>query len=259
MRSYYSHMKCVFFATIFTLVFATSGEAAAHRLNVFAWLDNDNVVVECNFGKNRPAMGATVSIYDRDTKKELVQGKTDNSGHFAFKVPQIIRDGHGLSIDVNAGQGHHGTWEMDASELYSAAALTAGFDEARIEGQRLDSQAAGKKYPRFRTEARSVENSPAATTEENIPLPDRRSMIPTPQDGGGASRPDIGYAAQGGYSQGQIRAYISEAVESAMAPIRHELAAMGAQGPSITEIIGGIGWIMGIVGIILYFRSRRSS
>ncbi len=84
-------------------------------------------------------------------------------------------------------------------------------------------------------------------------------MIPTPQDGGGASRPDIGYAAQGGYSQGQIRAYISEAVESAMAPIRHELAAMGAQGPSITEIIGGIGWIMGIVGIILYFRSRRSS
>lgn len=201
--------------------FCMANAAAAHRLNVFAWLENDHIIVECGFGDNRPARAANVAVIDSDTKKELVRGVTNEAGQFTFTVPQVVREGHGLLIDVNAGEGHHGEWSMDASELYAAASLTAGFDEAAI-------AAGGNRQA--------------------------HAHIRVAPSGGGANMA-MPVAPLGG---DEARSIINEILESKLAPIRKELAARNAAGPSMAEIIGGIGWIIGLVGIALYFKSRRS-
>lgn len=193
-----------------------AGSAIAHGLNIFAWLENDSILVQCDFGQNRPAPNASVVVYDSVDRQELARGVTDNQGRFVFPVPGVIRHGHGLLIVANAGQGHQGEWTMDASELYAAASLTAGFDQAAIE--------TGVQTPGH-----------ARMTPAGVPMP------------------------QGAVTQEQIRNIVQEALELKLSPIRQEIAARSASGPSLVEIIGGIGWIMGLVGIALYFKSRKSA
>lgn len=200
------------------LLLATAASAEAHRLNVFAWLENDRIIVECDFGKDRPARNASVTIYDSATKKALLHGQTGQNGQYVFAVPEVVREGHGLVIDVNSGQGHRGEWTMDASELYAAASLTAGFDASAIEARQQG------------------EGAPAATpTPPTIPIEPVGSGI-TPE---------------------HIRGIVHEAVEANIAPLRRQLAER--EGPGIVEIIGGVGWIIGLVGLYLIFRSRRKS
>lgn len=207
------------FGLLLALALLLPATAQAHRLNVYAWLDNDKIIVDCNFGQNHPAKEAAVAVLDSMTRQTLLNGKTDERGQFSFTVPSVIRQGHGLIIDVNAGQGHHNVWSMDAAELYAAASLTAGFDKAAVAQQQ--------------NEQRELRTRPV---------------------------PPVGLAMpEGPVTQEQIRQIVKECLEAQLAPLRQELAASTITEPTIVEIIGGLGWIMGLVGIALYFKSRKNA
>lgn len=47
------------------------------------------------------------------------------------------------------------------------------------------------------------------------------------------------------------------ALDAKLAPLKRDLAAQRNAGPGLTEIIGGIGWLLGLAGMGLYFRGRR--
>jgi nickel transport protein len=56
----------------------------------------------------------------------------------------------------------------------------------------------------------------------------------------------------------QIRLVIEEALDSRLKPIVKTLAKIQEErSPGFTEIIGGVGYIFGLVGLILYFKSRK--
>ena len=61
----------------------------------------------------------------------------------------------------------------------------------------------------------------------------------------------------GRHAPDQVRAIVNAALDAKLGPIRRDLAAQVNAGPGIQEIIGGIGWILGLVGIGLYFKGRR--
>ncbi len=55
----------------------------------------------------------------------------------------------------------------------------------------------------------------------------------------------------------QIKALVEQALDARLKPIKHELAAIRKEKSiGITEIIGGIGYIFGLMGLVMYFRSR---
>jgi len=57
----------------------------------------------------------------------------------------------------------------------------------------------------------------------------------------------------------QIKAVVEKVLDSRLRPLRQELAAIRKEkSSSITEIIGGVGYIFGIMGLIMYFRSRKT-
>lgn len=207
--------------------------AEAHRVNVFAWLEGDRVVVECAFSRSQPVNKGQVTVYDNVTNRELLQGRTDAAGHFSFRVPDVVRDGHGLRIEINAGQGHASDWVMAADELYEAAALTAGFDKAQI-------------------------------AENNLAEKDRRNETPVqtahkqlrPRDIGQAQPQDAPNMAMPATPE-HVRQIVNESLDARLAPIHRQMAAMENRGAGIVEIFGGIGWIIGLVGLWLYYRSRR--
>ncbi|MBW2091815.1 MAG: hypothetical protein JRI34_06780, partial [Deltaproteobacteria bacterium] len=56
----------------------------------------------------------------------------------------------------------------------------------------------------------------------------------------------------------QIRAVVEETLDVRLRPIIRALAELKKDsGPGLTEIIGGIGYIFGIMGLVMYFRSRK--
>lgn len=55
----------------------------------------------------------------------------------------------------------------------------------------------------------------------------------------------------------ELTAIIDGALERQLAPLRRELAALSEEGPRLQDVVGGLGWIMGLVGMGLYFARRR--
>ena len=55
----------------------------------------------------------------------------------------------------------------------------------------------------------------------------------------------------------QIRTVVEEALDEKLKPITTLLSKRQKEGVSFIGVIGGVGFIFGIMGIILYFRSRR--
>jgi len=51
---------------------------------------------------------------------------------------------------------------------------------------------------------------------------------------------------------------LSNLLDKKLKPILREIALLKQEKPSFSEIIGGIGYIFGIFGIILYFKSRKN-
>lgn len=55
----------------------------------------------------------------------------------------------------------------------------------------------------------------------------------------------------------ELEQIIDTALEQKLAPIRQMLAEQYSAGPSLRDIIGGIGWLIGLAGMAAYFKSRR--
>ncbi len=60
-----------------------------------------------------------------------------------------------------------------------------------------------------------------------------------------------------GLSREDIQKIIDDALEKKLAPVLDKMAKTYDQGPGLTEIIGGIGYIIGLVGVALVVTSRR--
>lgn len=199
----------IFFLSFF---FLTSGDVFAHRLNVFAWVENENIMVKCDFGKNRPAMNISVTLSSLQTHEEIARAITNKNGECALSLGNVRKFPSGLLIEANAGQGHIGKWEISAAELAS----NDGNMSTKIDGisKQNNSDAVFHKKSR-------------AQTKET--------------------------AAQITVSPAELQAII----HAEIAPLQKEIASLAANDPRINEIIGGIGWIIGLVGMGLYFKARR--
>lgn len=192
--------------------------AWAHRVNLFAWLEGDKVIVKCGFNRSTPVKGGKITVVDSIDGKLLAKGLTSDEGTYVFRVPDVVRLGHGLRISVNAGEGHASEFEMSASEFYEGAALEAGFETARLDAATLNPE-------------NSAPSRPVA------------ALVGSPQPSNGA------------LSAEDVRKVVDKTLQKHLAPI-HNALGTGA-GIGLGNILAGLGWIMGIAGIICYFRARR--
>lgn len=58
-------------------------------------------------------------------------------------------------------------------------------------------------------------------------------------------------------TQDQLTALMDNLLEAKLAPIRQQLAELQEQEPSIQDILGGIGYIIGLAGIAAYMKSKK--
>jgi len=59
-----------------------------------------------------------------------------------------------------------------------------------------------------------------------------------------------------GLSKEEIKEIVEDSLDRKLRPIVRMLADSQSKGPSVNEIVGGIGYIFGLMGVALYFRNR---
>ncbi len=182
----------------------------AHRVNAFAYVEGDEVVVKCSYSKSKRVRHGSIEVLDAASAKTLLQGTTDEEGLFRFPVPDAARkSGSDLRILLRAGEGHQNEWIVEASE--------------------------------FMGETAPVPPAPAA---EDLSRP----VAAKNTGSAGASATSL--------SRSDVEELVNAALDAKLAPIKRALLDQSQSGPGIREIVGGIGWILGLLGLAAYFKSR---
>ncbi len=203
-------------------ILATATSALAHRVNIFAWTEGNEVVAECGFNGGNKVKQGQVVVFDAATGAKLLEGRTDDFGVYRFPVSAEGK-AHGVRIVIKAGEGHQNEWTVEAAEL---ATIQPGTGAAP----------AASSAP---ASATAVAAAPAA----QAPASPKTDKAPAQQ------------AAN--ISASELQNIVNTALDAKLGPIRKELAEMRVARPGFSEIFGGIGWLVGLAGIALYFKGRR--
>lgn len=202
---------------------APTPAALAHRVNVFAYVEGETVHVECAYSRSQPVLFGDIEVRNGATGKIYLTGKTDDKGRFAFTVPPKARSEKAdLNLLLRAGEGHQNEWTVKAGEYLAEtppAPATASTAESK-----------SKSSPSSRPVKPATAAAPVVqATSASVPC------VPDPA----------------------LATLMEAAVEKKIAPIRQMLLEIRIQGPGITEIIGGIGYLVGMAGLLAYARSRK--
>lgn len=110
-------LKILWFAALSALL-TVPDPAWAHKVILFAWVENGVINVESRFASQRPAVDCPLVATD-DAGRIVHEGRTDDQGLYAFNVPAGLDSD--LVLTLRAGPGHQGEWRIPKDELVPAA------------------------------------------------------------------------------------------------------------------------------------------
>ena len=196
------HLTFTFTSLLFLLLVATS-ELHAHKVRVFAYEENGEIISEAMFNSGRPAKNSTVTV-EKNDGTVLLSGATDDKGVYRFQPPEEARENElDLMITVDLGEGHKGSWLLKASDYLGTP------------------------------------------TKQ-----DRPSISSTP--------PLHNLSADHSNECFDLEKRLEEKIESELAPIKRMLAENSEHKTSLQDILGGIGYILGLAGLAAYIRYKKS-
>lgn len=215
------------FFILFLLSVFSADVVFAHRVVVFAWTEGDMVFTESQFPDGRKIADGQVNVFDMDHNL-LVEGKTDANGEYSFKIPKNAA----LNIVLDAGMGHQGQWKLTEKEILSA--LGTGSPESGNENN--------ERQPDL------AETSEKQTPSGSLKL--KESLNPTETILLNEKQLDL-----------IVEKAVEKALDKKLQPVSgmlsQILARMQVRGPSVNDIFGGIGYILGLMGVAAYFLSRK--
>jgi nickel transport protein len=124
-----------------------------------------------------------------------------------------------MKVILQAGMGHKGEWTILLSDL---------------EGVGIDTP------------------PQTAETDAKPPVATASDQAMTAALGGGGNSDPAGYV-----STAQIQEVVEEALDKKLQPVMKLLVDTRQSGPSVNDILGGIGYIFGLIGVAAYFSTRR--
>ena len=214
------------FITFLLLFFAVSflipqEYSYAHKVQMFAHVEGSKVFVEGYFADGKKAKNSEVTVFDNKSGERLLGGKTDDMGKFSFNIPKKTD----LRISLNASLGHKTEQVLPGSELPDAGGS----------------------------------NMPLRGTKEH----ENNPPIPTLEKGGkggferGFSGVKEKVASFSQIEQVELQVMIEKGIEKGISPLLRGFSECKER-VYYSEIIGGIGYIFGIMGIALYFKARKN-
>lgn len=234
-------LKKSFCTILFLLVLPLA--AQAHKVNFFAYVENAEVMCEGGFPGGKACRECPIIVKDAATEQEIMRLTTNNAGMAHFPLDDTLKKAtHGLKIVLSGGEGHQSEWLLEPEEYLDVAVppVAKPVDANPVDAKPVQSSAAEAPQPT------SLEAEQKAQVALNDDLAQQAAT----------SEADLERALTQ-VLEAKIGPMINRALESKIGPIRRQLAKNEEAGPSFVAIFGGIGWIVGMAGIIAWFRSRQ--
>lgn len=214
---------------IMTLIFNVRN-AYAHKVNIFAYAENGKIYAEGYFIDGSKCKNSLIEVFDEKSGKKLLEGYTNENGQFSFKIPSITS----IKIVLNASMGHKSEFTVKEDEVKEAMGspdLKKGKTETNLDERSLKQKAVKDKI---------------VQKKELVEKTETKEQISSSKE----------YNA---YDIEELEALIERVTDKKLQPVLRMLASIAEkmERPGITEIIGGIGYIFGILGVILYFKSKN--
>lgn len=189
----------------------------AHKVSVYGYAEDGKVFVEGYFVDGSKAKNSLVEVFDAETGQKLLEGKTDQAGTFSFEIPRLTA----LKLVITASMGHKNDYTLSREEVAEAM----GMDQAGVRSQKSGLRSQESKVGDLKAVQKGkmpAEQVEVVNTEE-------------------------------------LERVVEKVMERKLKPIKSILVKMQKESarPGITEILGGIGYIIGLMGIALYFKSRK--
>ncbi len=93
-------------------------ECLAHKINVFAVVEKDSLIVEGYFPGNVKAQNSPVDVYDQSGSK-IAHGKTDTKGILKISLADLKPIKGDLKVVISTGDGHKSEYVVKAAEIPS--------------------------------------------------------------------------------------------------------------------------------------------
>jgi nickel transport protein len=103
-------INCLLVAILAVLLCSTA--AMAHKVSLFAYVEEGKVYTESYFSDGTPVKGGKVLVYDSQDKL-LLEGKTDKAGLYNFDIPKV----DDLTIVIEATMGHKNSFKLKKAEV----------------------------------------------------------------------------------------------------------------------------------------------
>ncbi len=229
--------------------------ASAHRVTVFAWVEGGTVHTASQFSRERKVHGGSIEVFDAATGERLLTGRTDDQGEFSFPVPEAARArGSDLRVALKAGEGHAGEWIVPASEyMAQTAPARSGPAEAAKSASPANPASPANRDGAGDTLGQNMIAQPGGS--HPAPASDRTASTGL---AGGSSSPDQAADPLSRSVDAQaLEQAVDRALERRLAPVTRMLAEQAQAGPSVTEIVGGMGWLVGLAGIGAWLSARK--
>ncbi len=220
-------------AVVLAVVLEWAASAAAHQLYVFAQADGRTIRGEAYFRGRIPAQNLPVRIFG-PAGEELGRTETDGQGHFTFEAQRQCDH----RLVVATADGHQAEYVLSTAEL------------------------AGAGPPAAEPPARQT--PPSALAEQAFAQPPRSGQAPsgaraTEQAAGsnrgagavGQSQQPRSSPAETDNETDELAARI-EALQWQVGALRREFGEF-EQTVRLRDVLGGIGYIVGLAGVAFYF------
>ncbi|QSX34983.1 hypothetical protein JYB87_07125 [Shewanella avicenniae] len=224
------------------------GSASAHLLKVFAWMEGEQVAGKAYFAGGVSASGAFIVIYDAN-QQQLAKVAPDAAGNFRVDVPYSA----GYRVEANTGDGHVATWEIPAAEV-TAPATAATSSNSTKPKKILSANGVVTELPAV---ASQVSNSQLYASNAAAPKL-TQTVKPTAEAQATSVSASISTdVTPVVVSQQALQQLIETAVAKEVGPLRMELQQTASRA-KLSDIIGGLGFIFGIAGFAMWWRSKKS-
>ncbi len=191
--------------------------AFAHKIYIYAWVKGDTVYTQSYYGGKNAVKDGKILVLDND-ENTILTGMTDSKGEFSFKIPKESE----LKVVLDDGMGHRAHWTIPLDEVKN------------VEHQH-----------KHENELKEPDTMLVSTRKNKVPKQEELVMENHLQS------PCL--------SSEELKEVVERVLDKKMQEVVAKLdnAVKDNSEPTVTDILGGIGYILGLVGIGAYFNYRR--
>ena len=197
-------------------IWILSSPALAHKIRIFAYADGEVIVGEAAFSGGRAVKNAEIIVQDALNSQVLLTRHTDAQGAFRFSIPDKAR-------------------------------------QARLNLRIIVNAGAGHRSDWLLKAGEYLEGG-----KDTLPADTRQQSPVSAEENRGANfsleeRKEEGELEE---QEERIRRIVEEVMDKKLGPVKQMLAENASREPGLRDILGGIGYLLGLAGIIAYFKSK---